>query len=390
MTRLTLVRRIAARPSIVFEAMTTAEGIAAWWGPEDLPVIRAEIDARVGGSYRIRFQTLDGGVHEVHGEYLELVPPRRIVMTWYYESGGELDERGRTSRIEIELAAIASGTELTLTHSGLATDASQNSHTWGWTGALDKLVRHMERGAGTATTAIVAGAIVLASLLTGVGAAGAEPAKARYPSMAPVEQYRVKSIADEVALARSAAPPSISADAEVLVLGNRGYQSAVKGKNGFVCFVERSWAAGFDDPEFWNPRLRSPNCFNAVAARTELPQLLKRTEWVLAGVSREQMIEKTRAAVADHSFQNPEPGALSFMLSKSGYITDEVAGPWLPHVMFFLPHGQAAAWGAGLEGSPVIGREGSELESTVLFVPVRRWSDGSPAPAPPEPHTHTK
>jgi len=233
------------------------------------------------------------------------------------------------------------------------------------------------------------GAIVAASLAGG-GAARAEPTAARYPSMAPIEHYRVKSQADEIALARSAAPPSISADAEVLVLGSRGYQTAVKGKNGFVCFVERSWAAGFDDAEFWNPKVRSPNCFNAAAARTELPQLLKRTEWVLAGASKDQMIERTRAAVADHSFKNPEPGAISFMLSKSGYINDDVSGPWLPHVMFFLPHGQAAAWGAGLEGSPVVGSEGSEIESTVLFVPVRRWSDGSPAPAPTEPHTHTK
>jgi hypothetical protein len=68
---------------------------------------------------------------------------------------------------------------------------------------------------------------------------------------------------------------------------------------------------------------------------------------------------------------------------------DDAAGPWLPRVMFFVPRGQAATWAAGLESSPIIGREGTGLESTVLFVPVRRWSDGSPAPAPTEPHVHT-
>jgi hypothetical protein len=208
--------------------------------------------------------------------------------------------------------------------------------------------------------------------------------------MAPIEQYRFARPEDEIALARTAAPPSISSDADVLVLGSRGYETAVKGKNGFVCFVQRSWAAGFDDGQFWNPKLRAPNCFNAAAARTELPQYLKRTEWVLAGVSREQLIEKTRAAVADHTFVSPEPGAFSFMLSKEGYINDDAAGPWLPHVMLFVPHGQAAAWGADLEGSPILGRDGSEIESTVLFIPVRRWSDGSPAPPPAAPHTHTK
>lgn len=210
--------------------------------------------------------------------------------------------------------------------------------------------------------------------------------KTAYAEMAPIERYRIASREDEIALARSAAPPSISEDAEVLVLGDRGYETAVKGKNGFVCFVERSWAAGFDDPDFWNPRLRAPNCFNAPAARTELPRYLKRTEWVLAGATRQQLIEKTKAAIADHSFKPPEPGAISFMLSKAGYLGDQAGGPWLPHVMFFLPQGQAIDWGAGKEGSPIIGREGGAIESTVLFVPVRSWSDGSPAPSPSNKH----
>ena len=149
MTSLTLVRRIAARPSIVFEAMTTAEGVSAWFGPDDLPVIRAEMDARVGGAFRVRFRTVDGREHEACGEFLEMVPPRRIVMSWSWASGGELDERGRTSRIEIELASIAGGTELTFTHADLGSEASTKSHAGGWTGALDKLVRHLENPAAT-------------------------------------------------------------------------------------------------------------------------------------------------------------------------------------------------------------------------------------------------
>jgi hypothetical protein len=210
--------------------------------------------------------------------------------------------------------------------------------------------------------------------------------KTAYPEMAPAEQYRIANREDEIALARSAAPPSISGDAEVLVLGSHGYETAVKGKNGFVCFVQRSWAAGFDAPEFWNPKIRGPNCFNPPAARTELPQNLKRTEWVLAGATRQQMIERTKAAVASHDFKAPEAGAFSFMLSKNGYLSDDGAGPWLPHVMFFLPHGQAENWGANKEGSPIIGQDASAIESTVLFVPVRSWSDGSPAPPPPTKH----
>jgi hypothetical protein len=228
--------------------------------------------------------------------------------------------------------------------------------------------------------------LALVLLLGFLDAANAEEKKPTpYPTMAPIEQYRIADPKDEIALARSAAPPSISADAEVLVLGSRGYETAVKGKNGFVCFVERSWAAGLDDPDFWNPRLRGPNCFNPPAVRTELPRILERTRWVLAGASREQLIEKTRAAIASHRFKPPEAGALSFMLSKQGYLSD-TAGPWLPHVMFFLPPGKATDWGAGKDGSPVLGQDGRSIETTVLFVPVRSWSDGSPAPAPAEQH----
>jgi hypothetical protein len=206
--------------------------------------------------------------------------------------------------------------------------------------------------------------------------------KPLYAEMAPIERYRIASREEEIALARSAAPPSISGDADVLVLGSLGYETAVKGKNGFVCFVERSWTAGFDDPEFWNPKERAPNCFNPPAVRTELQQLLKRTEWALSGATKQQIIERTRAAVASHEFKAPEPGALSFMLSKNGYLSDDAGGPWLPHVMYFLPHGHAAEWSAGWEDSPILGREGSDIETTVLFVPVRSWSDGSPAPPP--------
>lgn len=247
----------------------------------------------------------------------------------------------------------------------------------------------IRRARAGAEVAACVGAVVLAGSLGWGSLACAQPAKSPYAAMAPLDQYQSKTTADEIALARTAAPPSISADADVLVLGRSGYESVVKGKNGFVCFIQRSWAAGFADPEFWNPKIRSPNCFNSVAAQTELPQYLKRTEWVLAGATKEQLIERTRAALADHSFGAPGPGAFSFMLSKGGYLNDQAGGPWLPHVMLFVPHGQAAMWGAGADGSPVLGQEGSDIESTVLFIPVRRWSDGSPAPAPTTPHTHS-
>ncbi len=200
---------------------------------------------------------------------------------------------------------------------------------------------------------------------------------APYPEMAPIEQYLIANAQDEIALARTAAPAAISADAEVLVLTRQGYKSGAAGGNGFVCFVERSWTAGFEDDEFWNPKIRGPNCFNPPAVHSVLPQYLKRTEWVLAGATRAQAIKKARAAFASHQFVAPEAGSLSFMLSSQGYLGDAAGGAWHPHVMFFIPHGNAATWAAGLKGSPVLGSDGSPFEPTVLFVPVRNWSDGS-------------
>jgi uncharacterized protein YndB with AHSA1/START domain len=116
MTSLTLVRRIRARPSIVFDALTTPESIARWWGPEDGPVLMAETDPRVGGRYRVRFRMLDGSEHESSGEYLEVVRPEPLAMSWRWEGG---EEDPGESLVEIELRAIADGTELTFTHSRL-------------------------------------------------------------------------------------------------------------------------------------------------------------------------------------------------------------------------------------------------------------------------------
>ena len=139
MTRLTLVRRIAARPAIVFEALTTPEGLAHWWGPDDGPVLIAETDVRVGGRFRVRFRMRDGSEHESSGCYLEVRSPERLVMSWNWLCG---EEDPSESRVEIDLRAVPGGTELTLTHSALFSEETRRSHEEGWSGALDKLVRH--------------------------------------------------------------------------------------------------------------------------------------------------------------------------------------------------------------------------------------------------------
>jgi len=153
MTSVTLVRRIRARPSIVFEALTTRDGIAQWWGPDAGPVLLAETEVHIGGRFRVRFRMLDGTEHESTGEYLEIVESKRLVMSWRWTAGGEPDEVEELSRIEIDLKRIDAGTEITLTHARLKTQASRAGHEQGWAGALDKLVRRfsVERPAGGQT-----------------------------------------------------------------------------------------------------------------------------------------------------------------------------------------------------------------------------------------------
>jgi hypothetical protein len=220
--------------------------------------------------------------------------------------------------------------------------------------------------------------IGLVVLLGGALRAQAQATKTSYPSMAPVEQYMMERDA-EIALARSAAPESISRDAEVMVLGRHGYETAVHGKNGFVCMVERSWTAGIDEPEFWNPKLRAAICFNPPAARSYLQYTIKKSEWVLAGQSKAQMFESVKAALDKKELPSMEPGAMCYMMSKQSYLNDR-AGHWHPHLMFFVPETKGALWGADLSGSPILVSEVPEDRLTVFLIPVGKWSDGTAAP----------
>jgi hypothetical protein len=216
---------------------------------------------------------------------------------------------------------------------------------------------------------------VLVVVMGGAWQMRAQEAKASYPAMAPLDQYLMERN-DEIALARTAAPESISGDAAVMVFGRHGYEDAVKGKNDFVCMVQRSWTAGIEDPEFWNPKLRAPICFNAPAARTYLPLIIKKTELVLAGRSKAQMFEAIEAAIDKKELPLPEPGSMSYMMSKQGYLNDS-AGHWHPHLMFFVPVTAAAAWGADVPGSPLISTRDEQDRLTVFMITVRKWSDGT-------------
>ncbi len=228
----------------------------------------------------------------------------------------------------------------------------------------------------TSISGIAVRSIALALMLGTALHVKAQDNKAHYPKMAPLDQYLMEDRSSEIALARSAAPESISRDAEVLVLGRHGYETAIQGKNGFVCAVERSWTAPIDDPNFWNPRLRGPICFNAPAARSYLPRTIKKTDLILAGRTKAQMVEAIVAAIDKKELPAMEPGAMCYMLSKQGYLSDS-DGHWHPHLMFFVSQADPAAWGAGLPGSPIIAFNDTWEHLTTFLVPVRQWSDGT-------------
>ena len=205
--------------------------------------------------------------------------------------------------------------------------------------------------------------------------ATAQDAKAPYPNMAPIEQYLMTDQSAEIALARSAAPESISRDAGALVLGRHGFETAVPGKNGFVCIVERSWTSA-PDPDFWNPKVRTPICYNAAAARSLLPRNIKRTSLALTGRTQAQVDEAIVAAVDKKELPAMEPGAMCYMMSKQGNGGDSVEH-WPPHLMFYFSQTDPAIWGANLPGSPILAMSDDHEHLTEFVVAVQRWSDGT-------------
>jgi hypothetical protein len=219
----------------------------------------------------------------------------------------------------------------------------------------------------------------------------AQDATTPYPKMAPIEQYLMDRDA-EIALARSAAPDAISHDASVIVLTRHGYETAVEGKNGWVCWVGRGWMGMTDHPEFWNPKVRAAECINPPAVRSVLPYAYKRTELLLAGHSKQEVIAAIKAAIDKKELPALEQGTVSYMMSKDSYLSD-YGGHNAPHMMFYETAKDGAAWGANLTNSPVLSvnywyisaEAYPQLKTfpplSVFLVVVDKWSDGTPAPS---------
>jgi hypothetical protein len=201
-----------------------------------------------------------------------------------------------------------------------------------------------------------------------------------YPAMAPLDDYLMADASAEIALARSGAPASIADGAEVMVLGRDGYTTAAKGTNGFLCIVERGWGAATTEPEFWNPKVRAPICFNPAAARSFARIYLMKTKLALKGKSKAEILKATSLALESKELPALEPGAMCYMMSRQQYLNDE-GKSWHPHLMFFVAGDAAKSWGADLPGSPVMAANDPEERVTIMMVWVPKWSDGTPGPA---------
>jgi len=199
---------------------------------------------------------------------------------------------------------------------------------------------------------------------------------ASYPSMAPLAQYLMPE-KDEIALARSGAPKGVSDAAEVMVLTKDGYVAAVDGTNGFLCIVERAWANETTRPDFWNPKMRGPNCFNAAAAKTYEQLYLLKTRLVLEGKSKQEIAQAIVAARDSKELPALAPGAMCYMMSKEQYLND-VGKNWHPHLMFFVAGDVAKSWGADTPDSPLIAANNAEARVTIFMMTVGKWSDGTP------------
>jgi len=135
-------RRINAIREKLFAAWTQPTLLVRWWGPQGVACPAAEIDLRVGGSYRIANQFPDGKVIWIAGMFEVIEPPHRLTYSWKLES-----QNGPVERVTVCFVAHGVATEVVVTHERIPDEAARTSHERGWIGCLDSLVRYAEQQA---------------------------------------------------------------------------------------------------------------------------------------------------------------------------------------------------------------------------------------------------
>jgi uncharacterized protein YndB with AHSA1/START domain len=138
---ITLKRHIKAPPAKVYAAWTKAEQLVRWFGPNETApdTVKAAMDVRVGGKYRVSFKAVDGEYHEVGGVYREVIPDQRLQFTWAWHTTPE-----RESLVTVTVVPDGEGTMLTLLHEQFFDQKAAEGHKHGWTGTLEKLAAVFE------------------------------------------------------------------------------------------------------------------------------------------------------------------------------------------------------------------------------------------------------
>lgn len=135
---LTIRRRFEAPPALVFAAWTEPRHMMGWWATKDAVTLHAETDLRIGGRFRVVFQTPDGEKHDVSGVFREIAPNQKLVMSWAWATTPE-----RVSQVTLRFRPDGSGTSLTLKHEFFFDEEARDDHDRGWNEALDNLAAFM-------------------------------------------------------------------------------------------------------------------------------------------------------------------------------------------------------------------------------------------------------
>lgn len=174
---------------------------------------------------------------------------------------------------------------------------------------------------------------------------------------------------DPVALARSAAPASISDSADVWVPSQDGYRKVVSGTNGWTCLVEKD-----------HPESVAPLCYDPEGTRTIIPGVLKIRELEAAGLGYRAALDSVEALYRTGALTPPARPVISLMLSRHQVLYATPEGPrvgaWKPHVMIYQP-GIRDADTALPENFGVVMISGVGHVFSYIVVPVEAWSDGS-------------
>jgi len=192
----------------------------------------------------------------------------------------------------------------------------------------------------------------LAVLLTGVGS-GAIRGETKYPS---IDEYLMSRDA-EIALARTAAPASISDRATIKILTKSGYEVAREGDNGAVCMVMRGFSAPTYTPSqfrdlVYDPHIHAPICFTAPAARSAMPYYELRTKLALGGMTPDQIAQALETAYVKGKLPKRDAVTFAYMWSAHQHLGSGI-NAWHPHMMVFAPYYENAVVGGSAFGSPL-------------------------------------